>query len=459
MPAIPLLDLGFLQTETDQAHMHFGGLLLFEKPADLPDVVERLHTHWLTCDRVQPPFNYVPVRDERSAYLLPRWSELDQVPLAEHVHRLELPPGSDRAALLRAVEPLHSARLDRGRPLWQVWLIDGVPGQTFAVYVKVHHAIFDGHGGLRFFARMLAEDPATAPLTPFWAARGAVPQSGQPQALLDQVLGLAGSWRDQATGLARNALEAQRHLLRWLQDPSHVAPPAFSEPECLLNGRLSGQRRLAHVHLPLADLARAGAAAGASVNDVLLCITGGAVRRYLKQRGALPRRSLTALVPVSLRPHDDPPHAGNRLTFVPVTLATDIASEHDRLNVIRASAADAKARLRGLGEVAATQYGLLVNGLVALTQTAGLRLYGATPANLVVTNLSGPDQPRYLGGARLQQVYAHAPMANGVGLNVALVSYAGSACLGLTADPDLVDDLDELARWFEVAVGALAHDH
>jgi diacylglycerol O-acyltransferase len=193
---------------------------------------------------------------------------------------------------------------------------------------------------------------------------------------------------------------------------------------------------------------------------VLLGICGGAVRRYLQERDALPRRSLTALVPVSLRDDATVSLAGNVLTFVPMSLATDVAEHTERIATIRDSARDAKARLAVLGEDGAAQYGVLVNAVAAVTQIFGLPFYLATPANLVVTNLIGPSGPRYLAGGRLHGIYAHAPMTNGVGLNVAMVSYAGSACIGLTADPGIVDDLDGLASCLhDVADSLVAPDH
>jgi len=452
VPAIPLLDLGFLAAETDAAHMHFGGLLIFEKPAPCTDFLANLAATWLEHERVEPPFNFVPVRDFASPWSL-RW-EHQAVVLDEHVHLLQLGGTGSYSDLLRLVEDLHSERLDRRRPLWQIYLIDGLAPDRCALFAKVHHALFDGQGGVGFLEQLLAIDGQAPAGLPFWAIGAGSERRPEPSALIRAIDALR-LWRVGSAGLLRNALEGNRHLWRWLWNPRRVSPPAFSEPHSILNGRLSARRRIGHVPLVLADLQRVGRQLDATVNDVLLGICAGALRKYLQERKALPRRSLTALVPVSLRDAAAAVSAGNQLTFVPMSLATDIAGHAERVVAIRDGARDAKARIAALGEVGALQYGVLVNSLVALTQMVGMPGYLATPANLVVTNLLGPPQTRFLAGARLQAMYAHAPMANGVGLNIAMLSYAGSACIGLTADPHLVDDLDALAGYLRESADAL----
>lgn len=437
-----LLDLGFLEAETPRTPMHFSAMMIFETDSDPAAFASRLWAAWLDEAPV-PPFDLVPVRDLRSGLVLPRLAPAERVDMEEHLHLVTLPAGSGEQDLLRLAERLHVICLDRRRPLWEVHLITGLAPRCFAMFVKIHHAIFDGHGGLRLFVETLEDAPGESLPAPFWAGpEAAVVRDGRAMG----PVAVAGFLARSARGLARNAVVGASHAARWIFGSAPVAPPAFSEPASILNGPSSGLRRLVHLSLPLHAFERCAADHRASVNDVLLTICGGALRDYLEKRDALPNRSLTALVPCSLRDDASGLSAGNRLTFMPMPLGTDIADHRDRVALVRSGAGEAKQRLADLGDPGALQYGMLINAAATLPRLARLPLPPITPANLVVTNLAGPGEPRYLGGARLAEIYAHAPMSDGVGLNIALVSYAGAAFLGLTADPSLVDDVDELSR-------------
>jgi diacylglycerol O-acyltransferase len=436
-----LLDLGFLQAETPRTPMHFSAVMIFETPSDPARFASELKEAWLG-EAPKPPFDLVPVHDFQSGFLLPRLVPASRVDVAEHLHLATLVEGGGERALMELAQRLHTGCLDRRRPLWEVHLITGIGERRFAMFVKIHHAIFDGHGGLRLFVETLEEAPAERLPSPFWARPSAAAAGhGGPLGPLEAVTALTRA----ARGLARNAAVGARHAARWLLGSAPVAPPAFSEPASILNGPSSGRRRLAHLSLPLPEIERCAARHGVSVNDVLLATCGGALRRYLEARNALPDRSLTALVPCSLRDAAGRLPAGNRLTFMPMPLGTDIAEHPDRVAAVCAGASEAKERLEELGDPGALQYGMLINAAATLPRLAHLPLPPITPANLVVTNLAGPGAPCHLGKARMTEIYAHAPMSDGVGLNIALVSYAGEAFLGLTADPSLLDDVDELA--------------
>jgi WS/DGAT/MGAT family acyltransferase len=446
-----LLDLGFLEAETPRTPMHFSALMLFDTPSDPAPFVAGLREAWTGAGPVAP-FDLVPVHDLKSGLFLPRLAPAERVDVEDHLHLVALPAGSGEQALLELAERLHAGCLDRSRPLWDVYLITGFGERRFAMFVKIHHAIFDGHGGLRLFVETLEEAPVAQMPEPFWS-RPSAAAAGHGGFLgpFEAVGALARS----AGGLFRNAAVGARHASRWLLGSAPVAPPAFSEPASILNGPSSGRRRLAHMSLPLREIERCASDHGASVNDVLLAICGGALRRYLEARDALPERSLTALVPCSLRADAGRLPAGNRLTFMPMPLGTDIAEHPDRVSAVRAGASEAKERLEELGDPGALQYGMLINAVATLPRLARLPLPPISPANLVVTNLAGPAAPRHLGSAQMTQIYAHAPMSDGVGLNIALVSYAGEAFLGLTADPALVDDVDELVRLLARTAGEL----
>lgn len=375
----------------------------------------------------------------------PVWVENPEVDVAARIHGVRVPaPGTDRQ-LAGLAGDLNEPPIDLSGPVWEIWVIEGLEGGRVAVLTRLHHAAVDGVRALEVQAAAFDLDPAA----PF-ARPGGVRVAGEDapeerQLLTGAAVHLAGTpWRLVRTAghLARTAGRladaARRGQLAGLALP-------FTAPRTSLNGAVSKRRGYAFCSLSLAAAKAAAHQEHVTVNDVVLALTGGALRRYLDQRGELPSRSLTAAVPVGL-PGDDisRPGCGNRWAVMVASLATDAADPVRRLHKIAASARAAKAAQQAIGPEPWLELTDVPPALVAAVARGytGLRMVDLHPTivNVVVSSMRGTPFPLYFAGARLLASYPIGPVADGFGLNVTVVSYLDSLDFGLSVCPDLVQD-------------------
>jgi diacylglycerol O-acyltransferase len=382
----------------------------------------------------------------------PFWSEGSEVDLADHLHRAALPePGGPRELAALAAE-IHERPLDRSRPLWEMTLVEGLAGGRVALLAKIHHACMDGLAGIKLMASLFSSTPEIAPAAPADAEPGEPPP--------DRLALLAGAvpWLlGEPARAARAGLGTARSALRAAlsRKPAPEAPE-LDVPRSLFNAPISAYRGVAYASLPLAELRALGRAAEVTVNDVLLTLVGGALRRYLEDRGALPPEPLVVGMPVAVRRETD--ERANAVTMVSVGLATDVADPVARLDAIRAATAVQKRR-RGstLGEELTAWvdvpppfvFSLLARGYIG----SGLADRMDPFWNLVVSSVPGPPEPLYLAGARLEGIHPLGPIFAGMALNVTAIGCGASLDLGLVACRRRVPDLWELA---DAIPGALA---
>jgi diacylglycerol O-acyltransferase / wax synthase len=373
----------------------------------------------------------------------PVWVEDPEVDVAARIHSARVPaPGTDRQ-LAELAGDLHEPALDLSGPVWEVWVIEGLEGGRIAVLARLHHAAVDGVRALQAQSATLDLDPA-APFARPGGIRGAGEDApGGLQLLTGAAVSLAGTpvrlvWTagHLARAAGRLADAARRGQLAGLALP-------FTAPRTSLNGAVSKRRDYAFCSLSLAAVKAAAHQEHVTVNDVVLALAGGALRRYLDQRGELPSRSLTAAVPIGL-PGDDMSQPGNRWAIMVVSLATNVENPVRRLHKIAASARAAKAAQRAVGPEPWLELPDVPPVMVAAAARGytGLRLVDRHPTivNVVVSSLRGAPVPLYFAGARLLANYPIGPVADGFGLNVTVVSYLDSLDFGLSVCPDLVAD-------------------
>ncbi|UUY05936.1 wax ester/triacylglycerol synthase family O-acyltransferase [Svornostia abyssi] len=463
MEQLTSLDAQFLAIEDGRVHGHICGLLVFEPGSAL--------TRHRLCESVAAWTEQAPVLRRRVAtaplhLAHPFWEDGGAPDLAAHVHTLTLPqPGGPRE-LADEVARIHGRALDRTRPLWDMHLIDGLEGDGQALLIKAHHATMDGVAGL---AMLLALDDADGgdPAT------GATPSRTQTR------------WARTAVQAGTQPLRAARVLPRVLPHLDHMpmtrcipgagAVAAVSRragrrraetgmppsPRTSLNSRLSSDRSIAFGTLPLEAVHAARAASAATVNDVVVSLVAGALRRWLRRRGELPATPLIAMVPVSLRPAATARPAGNAVTSMLVAIPTD--EPHPVVRLERASRAlrTAKARSRRLPATLLDDANTLIPpaafGVVsrAVAQLAASERV-APPCNLVISNLPGPAQVITCAGAPVRALYPVSAIADGVGLNITVVSYAGRLHVGVVSDQAQMPDPEELAYDLESALVELA---
>ncbi len=451
LPMSPLDSL-FLLAESREHPMHVGSLQLFVPPegADAVDV-RTMFDEAVRADEVAPLFQK---RARRALSSLGQWGwELDeQFDLEHHVRNNALPRPGRVLELLALCSRLHSTLLDRHRPLWEMHLIEGLQDGRFAVYFKVHHSLVDGVSALRLLARMLSEDPEARDLPAPWAPRErpARPPSegGGFAALPASVLRLAGEAAGLVPALART-------INRSVNEQSGAM--SFSAPKTIFNVPITGARRFAAQSWPISRIREIGTVADATVNDVVLALCSGALRRYLTSLDALPDSPLIAMVPVSLHTDSGGPSdgGGNAVGAVMCNLGTHLADPAQRLATVHRSMVDGKQSMRGLSPLQIMAMSAVGLSPLIVGPVLGLTSSMRPPFNLIISNVPGPRSPLYWNGARLDGLYPLSIPLDGQALNITVTSYSHQIAFGLTGCRRTVPHLQRLLTHLDDEFDAL----
>jgi diacylglycerol O-acyltransferase len=447
---MPLTDSVFLSAESRETPMHVGGLQLFRPPADFPGTRE-LFGQLLAGGDVAPLFRKRPRRSVSTGGQW-AWAEDDQFDIEHHVRRNALPEPRRVLELLALCSRLHSTLLDRRRPLWEFHLIEGLADGRFAIYFKIHHALVDGVSARRLLQRVLTKDPDARDLPAPWADRTRPATSRAPQeppggsAALRSALQLAA----EAAGIPA-ALRTT--LRRSLNDLS--SPVSFAAPRTMFNVPITGSRRFAAQSWPIRRFTAITHSARVTVNDVVLAVCSGALRRYLQGLDALPEQPLIAMVPVALKARDLHRESGNAVGAVMCNLATDLADPADRLSTIRASMLGGKQALASMSPLQiVAMTGLGMSPLV-LQGLPGYAELFRPPFNVIISNVPGPRSPLYLDGARLDGLYPLSIPYHGQALNITCTSYDSEIGFGLTGCRRTVPHLQYLLGYLDDELTAL----
>lgn len=441
---IPPLDLMFLLTETADSPKHVSALMTFEPPASgaLTRVAELVRA----CRAAKPvaPFTYVP---EFPLTGVPRWKAAAAVDLVRHVHHLALPAGAgDDAALVELVQRLHETVMDRSRPGFEMFFIEGLADGGFAVFVRLHHAIVDGASAMALLLGSMNDSAATKRIQPFFAVELSAPRPRPPKSLLDRVTALQKSARSQTTAVASLTVGLVKKSLGRLFGGASGSEP-FSAPRTPLNETLRTPRSIATLSLPLAEMKAAGKAFGGTLNDVAVTVVDAGAQRYLAGIGKASARPLVVMCPISLRDPGDK-EATTKVTamFVPLGAASLPVAERMRATI--ANSAAAKAELRKMSKDTAMLYAIAAFGLAEAEAELSHRAPTPTKplASFVLSNVPGSATPLYLNGARMSGMYPISSIAAGMGLNATLASYAGSMDFGFVGNGVALPRLGELAR-------------
>jgi diacylglycerol O-acyltransferase / wax synthase len=459
------LDAAFLAMETPSVYGHVGSVCVLD-PSTAPEplTVERLSRVIESRLHLIPPFRRrlvtVPFGLDQ-----PYWIEDPDFDIEFHVRELALPkPGGDKQLAEQAAR-LHARQLDRARPLWELYLIHGLQGGRVAIYTKVHHAAIDGVSGNDILTALLDLSPEGRPddEPPAWEseeppgaaamlARSAVALTLQPLRAARFSYGLLRSLPALASSPARPQLPVIDRLLG--RDRSVLlSATGLRAPATPFNRSIGPHRRWAFRSLPFESVRVVKGAAGVSVNDVVMAMCAGAMRRWLSDRDALPASPLIAGVPVSVRTDEQKGTHGNRVSSMIAPLPTHLADPRDRLRAAHDAMRAAKEQHGALpadllSDV--TQFAMPALAGQAARLAARLRLVERiSPFNLIVSNVPGPNVPLYYAGAQLLSYLPLSAIADGQGLNITVISYGGQMHFGLIADRDLVPDLDDLADALE----------
>jgi WS/DGAT/MGAT family acyltransferase len=386
----------------------------------------------------------------------PLWVEEPDLDIDLHVRRAAVPsPGSPREVAALAAE-IDERPLDRSRPLWEMVVVEGLAHDHFAVVAKLHHSMMDGMAGLRHMASLCSTEPGLdEPREPALQRPSRLPSD------LELLAGALPSLLGQPLRAARAGARTLRSGLRAAvrsSEGEEEEPPPTTVRRMSLNAHTTPHRTVAYTALPLAELKAAGRPLSATVNDVLLAVVAGALRRYLGPRGELPAEPLVAAVPLST--HVEGEERANAMSSGSVSLATHLDDPAERLAAIRDASLHAKRHRRSaLGDHMPEWMDVpppLVFSLVARAYT-GLGLVDRMPllCNLLVSSVNGPPSALYFGGARLVGLYPLGPVYDGMALNVTALRCGDSLDVGLVACRGLIRDLWEIADAMPEALAEL----
>lgn len=452
MPAtferLSFLDTSFLALESPETHMHVASVLIVESegmatPAGGLDI-ERIRRYMAGRIHLAPRYRqklaWIPI--ER----YPVWVDDEHFNLEYHVRHTALPKPGTEAQLQALAGRIVSQSLDRSKPLWEMWLVEGLEGGRFAIINKIHHCMIDGMAGVELMGMILNFGPDPTILEPReWTPR---PMPTGAELLVAEHARLTRRLVDAARGVGNlldQAEEVGQRIAQRIQTTTQALRSGWLSPTTRtpLNEKIGPNRRFAWLDTPLADLKQIRAATGASVNDIVLTIIAGAIRSFLTEhRGFDPiGTDFRAMVPVSVRANGNGGDLGNQVAMWLVGLHIGELDPMERLAAIRAETLRLKRTNQAEGAAALVA---AASGTPVTLLSMGLKAAAdRRPFNMTITNVPGPQFPLYLGEARMLATYPLVPLWQYHGLSIALFSYSGTMNWGVVADYDLVPDMAE----------------
>jgi WS/DGAT/MGAT family acyltransferase len=452
MDRLSPLDTTWLLIERDVQQLHVGSALLFEGPAPSYDEF---------CAAIESRLDLVPRYRQRVLRVpldlgRPVWADYPRFHLEDHVRQASLRRPGTEETLRELVGTIMSEHLDLSRPLWESWLVKGLQGGRWAMVNKTHHSMIDGIAGADILDVLLDHDPHAEahPVVPWTPAAEPSP------------VRLASSAVDD---LLRVPLEVGQLLVGALRAPlsftSHVATELYGLvragetvmwPESVLDGPIGWRRRWGWARADLAEVKKVKNSLGGTVNDVILAAIAGGFRTFLSARGeTVDGRTVRSMVPVSMRTPQEHDHLGNEVSAVFANLPVGIEDPAERLAAVTRQLSSLKSSGMAMGVDSMFSAAELLPGtLFALGTRAASRL-PQRAISTVTTNVPGPQEPMYLLGRRLTELFPYIPIGSEIRITIGIASYAGRIAIGVTGDYAAVPDLQVLCDGIESAIEEL----
>ena len=465
------LDASFLYMETATTYGHVNGLGIYQRP-DVEDfdpyaaLLEQLQRRLHLLEPFRRKVVEVPLGLDH-----PYWVNDPDFDLEFHVRHIAIPPPGDHVQLATQVARIIGRQMDRSRPLWEAYVLEGLPDDQFAILTKTHHATVDGAAGVELLGLLLDRDPAGDELPPddgSWKpdrhptdvellTRTAASLARRPRRAarvqLSALRRVASATQQQGVVQAVDGVRERLGPLlggRAQRNANGPSLPPIRAPRTPWNKSIGPHRRFAMRSVPIEDIKILKNAAGATVNDVVMAICTGALRTYLQRHDALPDKALSAMVPVSIRTGEEDDPWTNRVSSIVAPLPTDLDDPVERLKTVHESMVAAKQTFdllpaESMVNVAQWASPMLATQAARLATSMHIADRVNPPINVVLSNVPGPRTPLFMGGAQLLRYFPVSTIAEGVGLNLTVHSYLDSLDIGLVADRELVPDLEVLA--------------
>ncbi len=455
-------DAFFLLIESDKTPSQVGVLVRMKLPkgTDKAFVLEMIEG-FRKFQPTEEPYN-LKLAKRSATNPMYAWEHVDSIDIDYHLRHSALPqPGGERE-LAVLISRLHSIPLDHSRPMWECHVIEGLEDDCFAIYSKMHHALIDGVAGSRLMAHWMGQTkPEVVPdFLPFWAKP--LPKSSRTvNDIAEGSLVDAQSLMTQITSPLKSAAEVVSATWKSIMGrrskahPGLVAP--YSAPNSILNVVVGPQRRVSTIEFSTSRLLKIGKKHGGTLNDVVMAICGGALRSYLIELDGLPETSLISQVPVSFRQKDDV-GGGNAIGMVLASLGTDEEDTLTRFNKVITSMSASKELLSDMSAEQITAYSALMTLPFALGQMTGIGNRNSNPMhNVVISNVPGPREQRYLNGAEVFSVHPVSFVMQGQALNITLFTYADKITFVFTACRESLPSVQRLVKHTTDALESLEY--
>tara|TARA_R110002110_G_scaffold205066_5_gene416855 strand:+ start:34266 stop:35639 length:1374 start_codon:yes stop_codon:yes gene_type:complete len=434
-------DAGFLRIESGHCPFHVAGLMILKLPEGAsPQYLRSLARRCGQLNEVWPAFSKKLHHADNLNNAA--WVDADDYCPSRHVYHYALPPPGRMDDLLQLVTRAHERPLDRSRPLWEMHVIEGLGNNRFALYCKVHHALVDGVGAMKMIQSLFSTSPQHKLDVKKDYPR--IEKHATHPSLFRQLGKISKSLLNQGKALPELSRLLAHMGVDTLQGKEDAMRLPFTAPRSLFNQNLDSCRSISIADLPLGTIKKMARTSGGTINDVLLAICGGALRRYLREHGALPRQSLVAGMPVSLKSAGDTD--GNRLTYIVSPFFTNESSDLKRLKRVIKVTREAKSELGKMSITASEDfYALVMAPTVLLTLTGNATRF--RPAiNAIFSNVPGSREKLYLDGAELESLYPLSIVTDGMGLNITVVSHANKLCFAIASCPTQQPGVDQLGK-------------
>ncbi|ELA08028.1 hypothetical protein MOMA_05691 [Moraxella macacae 0408225] len=439
MRLLTAVDQLFLLLETRNQPMHIGGLFLFELPFGAKDNFVSELVELMRNSQIPPsfPFNQV-------LYRLLFWQTDKNFDVSHHFRHIALPKPANMDALLGYVSKEHAHLLDKSKPMWECHIIEGLHGNHFALYFKIHHAMVDGVAALQLVKKSLSQSPTEKISLPIWSLM--TRHRHQLDALIPPYKSAWQIVKEQSLALPPVGRELFKNIYERF-NKNYVS--TAQAPDSLLNQPISSSRRIAVASFSFSRFQEIAKTHNATFNDVVLAVCAGALRRYLTDQHALPKKPLIGFVPLSLRDNQQKQHKiGNQITFILANLATHIQDPVERLHTINASTKNSKNRFARMNQASS----ILYSGVVY--SRAGLQvLTGIMPEyrgfNLIISNVPATKKPLYWQGAKLKALYPVSVVINDQAMNITFCTYQDSIEFCIVACAKVLPNIDIILTYMQ----------